>query len=69
MNWEKKKEWADYKLSEIEMKEKANEEGIDYDRVKLLDVQADEAERWERKKMAKKNPDQGFSDYEAATAR
>ena len=69
LNWEKKKEWADYKLNEIDMKEKAKEEGIDYDRVKLLDVQADEAERWERKKMAKKNPDQGFSDYEAATAR
>ena len=28
--------------------------------MKLLEVGADEAERWERKKK-KKNPDQGFS--------
>lgn len=34
--------------------------GEDYDRVKLLEVGADEAERWERKKK-KKNPDPGFS--------
>lgn len=32
-------------------------------------MQADEAERWERIKQRKKNPDQGFSDYEAATKR
>lgn len=34
--------------------------GEDYDRVKLLQVGADEAERWERKKK-KKNPDTGFA--------
>ena len=36
------------------------EKGEDYDRVKLLEIGADEAERWERKKK-KKNPDPGFS--------
>lgn len=36
------------------------ERGEDYDRVKLLDLGADEAERWERKRK-KTNPDQGFA--------
>lgn len=34
--------------------------GENYDLVKLRDVGADEAERWERKKK-KKNPDTGFA--------
>uniref|UniRef100_V5H519 Pre-mRNA-splicing factor SYF2 n=1 Tax=Ixodes ricinus TaxID=34613 RepID=V5H519_IXORI len=43
-------------------------EGEDYARLKLLNVRADEAERLDRKKK-RKNPDFGFSDYEAATVR
>ena len=35
------------------------DKGEDYDRVKLLEISAEDAERWERKK--KKNPDPGFS--------
>lgn len=34
--------------------------GEDYERVKLLEVSAEDAERWERKRK-KKNPDLGFS--------
>lgn len=68
-NWEKKREWAQYKLDQEEKRSKANEEGVDYDRIKLLDMQADEAQRLYNKKAAKSNPDPGFSDYEAATAR
>ena len=34
--------------------------GEDYNRVKLLEIGADEAERWEKKKK-KKNPDTGFA--------
>lgn len=34
--------------------------GEDYERVKLLEISAEDAERWERKKK-KKNPDLGFS--------
>lgn len=34
--------------------------GEEYSRVKLLDITADDAERWERKKK-KKNPDTGFA--------
>ena len=40
--------------------QEAEASGEDFDRVKLLEVGADEAEKWERKKK-KKNPDQGFS--------
>ncbi|XP_046583395.1 pre-mRNA-splicing factor syf2-like [Haliotis rubra] len=67
-NFEAKKmrtEWEE----EVERKKKECEErGEVFDRVKLLDVGADEAERWERKKK-KKNPDTGFADYEQATFR
>uniref|UniRef100_A0A3Q2U5K2 Pre-mRNA-splicing factor SYF2 n=1 Tax=Fundulus heteroclitus TaxID=8078 RepID=A0A3Q2U5K2_FUNHE len=42
--------------------------GEDYNRVKLLEVTADEAERWERKKK-KKNPDTGFAGYAEAQFR
>jgi pre-mRNA-splicing factor SYF2 len=43
-------------------------QGEDYDRVKLLHIEASEAEKREWKKK-KKNPDLGFADYEQATAR
>ncbi len=36
--------------------------GENYDRVKLLEITADDAERWERKKK-KKNPDTGFAGW------
>uniref|UniRef100_A0A3B4F7B5 Pre-mRNA-splicing factor SYF2 n=1 Tax=Pundamilia nyererei TaxID=303518 RepID=A0A3B4F7B5_9CICH len=42
--------------------------GEDYNRVKLLDITADDAERWERKKK-KKNPDTGFAGYAEAQFR
>lgn len=67
--WAKRKEWADKKLTEEQMREEAAKEGIDFDREKMLDIQADEAEKWEKKKMMKRNEDPGFSGYDAATAR
>ena len=42
----------------------AEDAGEDYDRVKMLEMTADEVDRLERKKK-KKNPDQGFSGYGA----
>ncbi|XP_065907425.1 pre-mRNA-splicing factor syf2-like isoform X3 [Dysidea avara] len=47
---------------------KAEEDGEDYDRVKLWDKGADELGRMQRKRK-KKNPDVGFSDYQQATFR
>lgn len=43
-------------------------QGEDYDRAKLLGITALEAEKMEKKRK-KRNPDQGFADYEQATIR
>lgn len=43
-------------------------QGLDYDRVKLLNISATEAERLSRKKK-KISPNDGFGDYEQATVR
>ncbi|XP_013405461.1 pre-mRNA-splicing factor SYF2 [Lingula anatina] len=67
-NWEAKRKRVEWEEEEEKKRQECEAKGEDYDRVKLLDVGADEAERWERKKK-KKNPDPGFSDYEAATHR
>lgn len=67
-NWESKQKWAQYKLEEDQKYEDAAKRGEDYSRIKLLSVSAEEAERMEKKKK-RKNPDIGFSDYEAATVR
>uniref|UniRef100_A0A0A9YLK1 Pre-mRNA-splicing factor SYF2 n=1 Tax=Lygus hesperus TaxID=30085 RepID=A0A0A9YLK1_LYGHE len=67
-NWEAKKRRAEWILNEEAQKESASAAGEDYDRVKLLNVNALDAERLEWKKK-KKNPDQGFADYEQATVR
>jgi pre-mRNA-splicing factor SYF2 len=56
-------------LNEEEIRAKCETEGEDFERIKLLNVQADELERVDRLKYRKKNPDQGFSTYEAATVR
>lgn len=44
-------------------------QGEDYERKKLLEINATEAERIARKKRNKQNPDPGFSDYEQAAVR
>lgn len=50
-------------------KSEAVKKGLDYDRIKLLNVSAIEAANTEKKKH-KKNPDAGcFTDFESATAR
>ncbi|XP_075236497.1 pre-mRNA-splicing factor syf2 [Lycorma delicatula] len=67
-NWEARKRKAEWILDDVEQRQKAAEKGEDYDRVKLLHIEAAEAERLERKKK-KKNPDNGFADYEQATIR
>lgn len=67
-NHAKKRQRLEAELAEDQRREAAESEGKDYDRMKLLEVGADEAERWERRKK-KKNPDQGFSTYEDATIR
>ncbi|CAH0389087.1 unnamed protein product [Bemisia tabaci] len=67
-NWEARKRKAEWILNDEKMREEAAEKNEDYDRLKLLNVSAVDAERFERLKK-KKNADPGFSDYEQATAR
>lgn len=67
-NFDHKRKRLEWEQQEAEQKKIADANGEDYDRVKLLAIGSDEAERWERKKK-KKNPDTGFSDYESATYR
>ena len=44
-------------------------QGEDFDRKRNLDVSAEDAAKWERRKRKHHNPDPGFSNFEAATAR
>lgn len=67
-NYEAKRRQAEWIMDDQKKREESSKEGKDYDRVKLLNISAVEAERLERKKK-KKNPDQGFSTYEQATVR
>ncbi|XP_016517353.1 pre-mRNA-splicing factor syf2 [Poecilia formosa] len=67
-NWEAKKSRLEWELAEDEKKKECAAHGEDYHRVKLLEITADEAERWERKKK-KKNPDTGFAGYAEAQFR
>ncbi|KAG9470299.1 pre-mRNA-splicing factor SYF2 [Eleutherodactylus coqui] len=67
-NWEARKARLEWELKEEERKKECVANGVDYERAKLLEISADEAERWERKKK-RKNPDIGFSDYAAAQLR
>jgi len=68
-NHEKKKDRIEWEIEDDRKRREAKAKGQDYDRVKSLDVQADHADANYRKKMKKSNPDEGFSTYEAATAR
>ncbi|KAJ3613190.1 hypothetical protein NHX12_019442 [Muraenolepis orangiensis] len=67
-NWESKKARIEWELAEDLKKKECAENGEDYHRVKLLDIGAEDAERWEKKKK-KKNPDPGFSGYAEAQLR
>lgn len=51
------------------MRQKCEQEGKDFDREKLRQIGADEAEAQDKRKRGKMDPDQGFSSFEAATAR
>ncbi|KAM3957905.1 LOW QUALITY PROTEIN: pre-mRNA-splicing factor Syf2 [Aphomia sociella] len=66
-NYEAKRRQAEWLVDDQQKRDEAEKHGKDYDRVKLLNISAAEAERLERKK--RRNPDQGFSTYEQATVR
>jgi len=67
-NFEQKRKRLEWEEEEAQLKKECAEKGQNFDRVKLMNIGAEESERWEKKKK-KKNPDQGFADYEQATFR
>lgn len=67
-NWEARKRKVDWEVAEEEARRKAELEGEDYEKVKLLETSAVELERADRKKK-KKNPDEGFRDFQQAQLR
>ncbi|XP_055305645.1 pre-mRNA-splicing factor Syf2 [Sitodiplosis mosellana] len=67
-NFEARQRQADWLAANEKGRAEAAAKGLDYDRIKLLNVSAVEAANNEKKKR-KKNPDPGFTDYETLTAR
>lgn len=68
-NWESRQLQAEWMVSDEKAREEAKAKGLEYDRVKLLNITASDAEKAEKKRKSKYNPDVGFSDYETSTAR
>lgn len=68
-NWETRQRQVDWLLADKKAREDADSVGLDYKRVKMLNISANEAEKLEKMRKRKKNPDKGFSDYEAQTAK
>lgn len=49
--------------------QEALDNGEDYEKVKMLETQADDADRLEQRKKRKKNTDKGFADFAQASYR
>ncbi|XP_011494564.1 PREDICTED: pre-mRNA-splicing factor Syf2 [Ceratosolen solmsi marchali] len=67
-NWEARKRQADWIINDEKARKEAEEKGLDYERTKLLNIDAIEAERLARKRK-KIVPNDGFADFEQATVR
>ena len=68
-NMEARRKRAQYILEEEKQRAECEAQGKDFDREKLKQVSAEEAEIIERRKRAKMDPDKGFSTYENAAFR
>lgn len=67
-NMEAKKRRLEWEEKQDCLRKECDESGENYAIAKLRDLGADEVEKMEKRKK-RKNPDQGFSDYEQATFR
>uniref|UniRef100_A0A914DQJ0 Pre-mRNA-splicing factor SYF2 n=1 Tax=Acrobeloides nanus TaxID=290746 RepID=A0A914DQJ0_9BILA len=68
-NFEAKRRRQEWELEEIEARKDAETKGEDFDRIKALNTQADVADKIDTSKRKRKNPDKGFSSYEAMSVR
>jgi pre-mRNA-splicing factor SYF2 len=64
-NFEARQKQAEWLINDKKMREAAAEKGVEYDRIKMLNVSAAEADKLDKMRKRKKNPDAGFSDYES----
>lgn len=60
-NWESRQRKADWLINDKHNRDLAESKGLDYERIKMLNVSALESERMEKLKKRKQNPDVGFS--------
>ncbi|XP_014206477.2 pre-mRNA-splicing factor Syf2 [Copidosoma floridanum] len=67
-NWEARKRRAEWITNDEQAKKNAEEKGLDYERVKLLSIDAISAEKMLKKKK-RIDPNDGFADFEQATVR
>merc|ERR1712083_489575 len=68
-NFEAKRRRMEWEEEDEKKRKEAVAAGEDYDRVKVMETQADDAERWQKAKEKKQNKDTGFADYEQASHR
>ena len=68
-NMEARRKRAQYILEEEKQRAECEAQGKDFDREKLKQISAEEAEITDRRKRSKMDPDKGFSTYEAAAFR
>jgi pre-mRNA-splicing factor SYF2 len=68
-NFEAKRRRVEWEDEEQKKRTACEEAGDDYERMKMLDTSASEAERLDKARRKKKNPDEGFSDYTQASFR
>lgn len=68
-NFDAKQRRLEWELSEAKARKEAEDNGEDYDRLKLLEASAEDLEKFERKRSRKQNPDTGFADFQQAQYR
>ncbi|KJE90046.1 pre-mRNA-splicing factor syf2 [Capsaspora owczarzaki ATCC 30864] len=68
-NWESKKRRVEEEMALAERKKAAEAQGLDFDRLQMLEVSVEESDRWANKRKPA-DPDSGkWSDFVAATER
>ena len=68
-NFESKQKRVEWELAEAKARKEAEDQGEDYDRLKMLEQSAEDLEKAERRRKRKQNPDTGFSGFAQATFR
>jgi len=68
-NFEQKLARKQWQIDDLERRKDFEERGEDYERARMLETQADSADKVSAAKRRKQNPDSGFTTYDAMTLR